>query len=74
MENEFLRYEQDMAYEESVQIDLLKEISKQEALEKSLKEKREAETFEAELNAEKANKEYVRAKRLQAFGGLFQKK
>ena len=73
MERAFLQYEQDLAYEESVQIDMIKAISKQEQIEKletQKQEKQAAVEYEAGLQAERANKEIIRAKRLKALASL----
>jgi hypothetical protein len=66
MDTHDLRYEQDMAYNESEEIDRMKAISKAE---QEAKEKKEAETavaYDAALQAEKGNIEAVRLKRLKA--------
>jgi hypothetical protein len=73
MENVILQYEQELAYEESVQIDMLKAISKQEQIAKleiEIQEQQAAAEYEARLQAEKANKELIRAKRLKALSSV----
>ena len=66
MENEVLRFEQDMAYYESESIDMAKTISKLEKEQNLEEEKRKIEAYEAALKAEKTDLSAVRAKRIQA--------
>ena len=69
METAMLHFEQDLEYYESVQSDILKTIAREQQLEQEAKEtkvKKETEAYEAQLQAEKADPEAVRAKRLRA--------
>jgi hypothetical protein len=73
METAMLHFEQDLEYYESVQSDILKTIAKEQQLEqeaREAKEKKEMEAYDARLQAEKADLDAVRAKRLRALNAL----
>ena len=61
-----LRFEQDMAYKESEELDQIKAMAKAEASFKQAKAEKEARDYEAALQEVKNNIEKVRAKRLLA--------
>jgi hypothetical protein len=61
-----LRFEQDMAYKKSEEMDKMKAISKAEANEKKAKAEKERQEYEAALQEEKLSIEQLRAKRLLA--------
>ena len=71
MDSELIRFEQDLAYNESEEIDRLKEMTKKEQKQKeakAAKEKKEEDDYDAALQAEKKNLDAIREKRLRAFG------